>query len=78
MNLLLEWASQVALELKNPPANAGDVRDKSSLLFIKQSNKLKNKRENKQNKQQQKTKINKIKELSFLPFLHHRVTMSVN
>ena len=28
-NLVLteEWASQVALEVKNPPANAGDKRD---------------------------------------------------
>ena len=65
----------MALEVKNLPANAGDVRDKSTLLFIKQSNELKNKTKE---KQQQKTKINKIKELSFLPFLHHRVTMRVH
>ena len=25
------WASQVALELTNPPANAGDVRDEGSI-----------------------------------------------
>ena len=27
--LLLRWASQVALVVKNPPANAGDIRDVS-------------------------------------------------
>ena len=26
-----EWASQVALLVKNPPANAGDVRDGDSI-----------------------------------------------
>ena len=26
-----EWASQVALVVKNPPANAGDIRDASSI-----------------------------------------------
>ena len=32
-NLVLteEWASQVALEVKNPPANAGDKRDTGSI-----------------------------------------------
>ena len=32
-NLVLteEWASQVALEVKNPPANAGDKRDTGSV-----------------------------------------------
>ena len=28
----LYWASQVALVVKNPPANAGDARDTSSTL----------------------------------------------
>ena len=28
--LLFIWASQVALVVKNPPANAGDVRDTGS------------------------------------------------
>ena len=30
-NLLIYWASQVALVVKNPPTNAGDVRDKGSI-----------------------------------------------
>ena len=29
--LFLFWASQVALVIKNPPANAGDIRDTSSV-----------------------------------------------
>ena len=29
--LLFIWASQVALVVKNPPANAGDVRDTGSI-----------------------------------------------
>ena len=28
---VLYWASQVALVVKNPPANAGDIRDMSSI-----------------------------------------------
>ena len=28
LGLMMLWASQVALVVKNPPANAGDVRDK--------------------------------------------------
>ena len=28
---MLNWASQVALVVKNPPANAGDIRDASSI-----------------------------------------------
>ena len=31
-NKLQNWASQVALVVKNPPANAGDVRDRVSSL----------------------------------------------
>jgi len=27
-----EWASQVALVVKNPPANAGDIKDAVSIL----------------------------------------------
>ena len=27
----LEWASQLALVVKNPPANAGDIRDVGSI-----------------------------------------------
>ena len=27
----LAWASQVALEVKSPPANAGDIRDMGSI-----------------------------------------------
>ena len=30
--LLKFWASQVALVVKNPPANAGDIRETSLLL----------------------------------------------
>ena len=30
-NLLIYWASQVALVVKNLPTNAGDVRDKGSI-----------------------------------------------
>ena len=29
--LLLNWASQVVLVLKNPPANAGDIKGASSI-----------------------------------------------
>ena len=29
--LCIKWASQVALVVKNPPANAGDVRDVGSI-----------------------------------------------
>ena len=29
--LYLFWASQVALVVKNPPANAGDIRDPGSI-----------------------------------------------
>ena len=29
--LCIKWASQVALVVKNPPANAGDVRDVDSI-----------------------------------------------
>ena len=29
--LLLRWASQVVLVVKNPPVNAGDVRDAGSI-----------------------------------------------
>ena len=32
MNLVQGGASQVALAVKNPPANAGDIRDASSIL----------------------------------------------
>ena len=28
---MLSWASQVMLVLKNPPANAGDIKDASSI-----------------------------------------------
>ena len=29
--LMTDWASQVALVVKNPPANAGDIRDMGSV-----------------------------------------------
>ena len=29
--IIYEWASQVMLVVKNPPANAGDLRDKGSI-----------------------------------------------
>ena len=28
---MIGWASQVALDVKNPPANAGDIRDVCSI-----------------------------------------------
>ena len=28
---MLSWASQVVLALKNPPTNAGDIKDASSM-----------------------------------------------
>ena len=31
LHLLKAWASQVALVVKNPPANAGNVRDSGSI-----------------------------------------------
>ena len=31
------WASQVALEVKNPPANAEDIRDVGSILGLERS-----------------------------------------
>ena len=33
----LYWASQVALVVKNPPANAGDARDASSIPVSRRS-----------------------------------------
>ena len=30
-DLLIAWACQVALVVKNPPANAGDIRDMGSI-----------------------------------------------
>jgi len=32
MSYLIFWDSQVTLVVKNPPANAGDVRDMGSIL----------------------------------------------
>ena len=29
------WASQVALVLKNPPANAGDIRERGSIIWVR-------------------------------------------
>ena len=31
IKMLVLWASQVALVVKNPPANAGDLRDMASV-----------------------------------------------
>ena len=38
-NYLLEvsWASQVAPMVKNPPANAGDIRDMGSIPWLERS-----------------------------------------
>ena len=34
---LITWASQVVLVVKNPPANAGDIRDASSIPGLRRS-----------------------------------------
>ena len=36
-NCTLRWASQVVLVVKNPPANAGDVRDMGSIPGLERS-----------------------------------------
>ena len=36
-DLLIAWACQVALVVKNPPANAGDIRDMGLILGSERS-----------------------------------------
>ena len=36
-NEYVEWASQVARAVKNPPANAEDIRDAGSILRLERS-----------------------------------------